>query len=121
MVRGRTPPPPPPPPPELGQALLQMTQLLNQMQQTQQAFQQNHRVHADGNGRVTIRDFLQLNPRTFDTTLEPLDADDWLREVNRVLNTARVAQDDKVPFVTHLLRGDSAAWWENYQEMRAPE
>jgi hypothetical protein len=54
MVRA----PPPPPPPLLGQALLQMTQLLGQMQQTQHNFDQGRQE----NGRVMIRDFLQLNP-----------------------------------------------------------
>ena len=97
-----------------------MTQLLGQMQQTQHNFDQGRQ----GNGRVTIRDFLQLNPRSFDSTPEPLDADDWVRDVNRMLNTAGVAPEDKVRFATHLLKGGSAAWWENFLEMRpanAPE
>nr|XP_051206026.1 uncharacterized protein LOC127321012 [Lolium perenne] len=104
----------PPPPPPLGPALLQMTQLLSQMQQTQHNFDQARH----DNGRVMIRDFLQLNPRSFDSTPEPLDADDWVRDVNRMLNTAGVAPEDKVRFVTHLLKGGSAAWWENFLEMR---
>nr|XP_051208170.1 uncharacterized protein LOC127324216 [Lolium perenne] len=104
----------PPPPPLLGPALLQMTQLLGQMQQTQHNFDQARQ----GNGRVMIRDFLQLNPRSFDSTPEPLDADDWVRDVNRMLNTAGVAPEDKVRFATHLLTGGSAAWWENFLEMR---
>ena len=73
---------------------------------------------------MTIHDFLQLNPRSFDSTPEPLDADDWVRDVNRMLNTAGVAPEDKVRFATHLLKGGSAAWWENFLEMRpanAPE
>ena len=110
----------PPPPPALAPVLLQMTQLLGQMQQAQHGFDQARQ----GNGRVTIRDFLQLNPRSFDSTPEPLDADDWVRDVNRMLNTAGVAPEDKVRFATHLLKGGSAAWWENFLEMRptnAPE
>ena len=109
----RTVRPPTPPPPELGQVLLQMTQMLGQMQQTQHSYQQVQQ----GNGRVTIRDFLQLNPRSFDSTPEPLDADDWVRDVNRMLNTAGVTLGDKVRFATHLLKGGSAAWWENFLEM----
>ena len=67
---------------------------------------------------MTIRDFLQLNSRTFDATPEPLDADDWVCDVNRMLNTAGVAPEDKVRYATHLLKGGSAAWWDHYQEMR---
>nr|XP_051229462.1 uncharacterized protein LOC127347297 [Lolium perenne] len=111
----RPPPPPPPPPPEMGQAMLQMTQLLAQMQQHQHNVDQANR---QGNGRVMIRDFLQLNPRSFDATPQPLDADDWVRDVNRMLNIAGVAPEDKVKYATHLLKGGSAAWWDHYQEMR---
>ncbi len=122
LVLNRMAPRPPPPPPELGQALLQMTELLSQMQQSQHNFDQgNHRNgNFGGNGRVTIRDFLQLNPPSFQPTAEPLDADDWLREVNRNLNVAGVANEDRVQFATHLLRGESAAWWENFQELHPP-
>jgi hypothetical protein len=49
---------------------------------------------------------------------EPLDADDWVRDVNRMLTTAGVAQGEKVRFATHLLKGGSAAWWENFLEKR---
>ena len=84
MVR----PQPPPPPPELGQALLQMTLLLGQMQQTQHNFDQGRQE----NGRVMIQDFLQLNPRSFDAMPEPLDADDWVCDVNCMLTIAGVTQ-----------------------------
>jgi len=99
--------------------MLQMTQLLGQMQRSQQEFELDHRNNRNGgNARVTIRDFLALNPPTFQPTEEPLDADDWLREVNHVLTVGSVAEVDKVSFATHLLKGESAAWWENLQEMR---
>jgi hypothetical protein len=104
----------------MGQVLMQMTQLLAQLAQNQaQNMQQNG--NNGGNGRVTIREFLSLNPRTFATPSQPLDADDWLREMDRALIAARVAPEDWVTFVTFLLRGESAAWWENCLRVRAPD
>ena len=100
-------------PPEMGKVLSQMTQVLTQMQQNQD-------LGSNGNARVSIREFLELKPRTFDTSSEPLDADDWLREMNRTLTVAHVADEDRVPYVTYLLRGQSMSWWENFQAMRAP-
>ena len=100
-------------PPEMGKVLSQMTQVIRQMQQNQD-------LVSNGNVRVSIREFLELNPRTFDTSSEPLDADDWLREMNRTLMVAHVADEDRVPYVTYLLRGQSMSWWENFQEMRDP-
>ena len=62
--------------PEMGIVLSQMTQVLNQIQQSQDSM--NH-----GNVRVSIQEFLELKPRTFDASSEPMDADDWLREMDR--------------------------------------
>jgi hypothetical protein len=36
-----------------------------------------------------------------------------------MLNTARVAPEDRVWFATHLLKGGSASWWDNFLETRA--
>ena len=100
-------------PPEVDQALVKMAQVLNQMQISQD------RING-GNARVTIQEFLQLNPRTFDVTAEPIDADDWLCEMNKTISVTLVANEDRVPYVTYLLRGVSAAWWDNYLMMTAP-
>ncbi|XP_071685216.1 uncharacterized protein [Lolium perenne] len=102
------------PPPEVDQTLVKMAQVLNQMQLNQD------RING-GNARVTIQEFLQLNPRTFDVTAEPIDADDWLCEMNKTITVAHVADEDRVPYVTYLLRGVSAAWWDNHLLMKAPD
>ncbi|XP_047057099.1 uncharacterized protein LOC124663440 [Lolium rigidum] len=102
------------PPPEVDQALVKMAQVLNLMQLNQD------RING-GNARVTIQEFLQLNPRTFDVTAEPIDADDWLREMNKTISVTHVADEDRVPYVTYLLRGVSAAWWDNHLLMKAPD
>jgi hypothetical protein len=86
----------------MGQVLMNMTQLLTQMAQNQAQEMQNNGNNA-GHGRVAIKDFLNLNPRTFDTPVQPLDVDDWLREMDRTLTMAHVAPEDRVPFVTFLL------------------
>ena len=43
-----------------------------------------------------------------------------MHDVNRMLIIAGVAQEDKVRFATHLLKGGSIAWWENFLEMHPP-
>ena len=97
-------------PSEMRQVLSQMTQVLGHIQQNQN----------QGNCRVTIVEFLQLNPRTFDVPSEPLDADDWLHEMNNALPVSHVSDEDRVPFVSYLLRGKSMSWWENFQQLRVP-
>ena len=92
--------------------MAQMTQVLAQMAQ-QQANQ-----NTQANQRVSIKDFLSLGPKPFVSTREPPDTDDWIRDITRDLEIAHMADEDKVNYVTYLLKGQSASWWENFKEMR---
>ena len=46
-----------------------------------------------------------------------MDADDWLRTMEKKLEIARTEGNDKVPFATHYLEGAAAIWWENTKAM----
>src|SRR3954471_10968651 len=58
--------------------------------------------------------FLRLNPQRFSSTPEPIVADDWLRSVNRNLETVGCTKAERVRFASHLLEGPAAAWGDNY-------
>ncbi|XP_073363137.1 uncharacterized protein [Aegilops tauschii subsp. strangulata] len=58
--------------------------------------------------------FLRLNPQRFSSSPEPIVADDWLRAVNRNLETVGGTDAERVRFASHLLEGPAAAWWDNY-------
>src|ERR1043165_4063712 len=62
----------------------------------------------------TLARFLRLNPQRFSSTPEPIVADDWLRSVNRNLETVGCTEAGRVRFASHLLKGPAAAWWDNY-------
>ena len=83
-------------PPQLGQLLEQMTEVMTQLarnqEQNEQRFSNNNN---NRNGRTTLRDFLQLNPRTFASSSQPLDADDWLGEMNRTIIAANVRSEER--------------------------
>ena len=74
------------------EVLDRMTQVLAQLTENQANNPRN--ANPAGNARVTIRDFLNLNPRNFDSPTQPLDADHWLREMSMTLSTTRVAPED---------------------------
>src|SRR4051812_24099478 len=63
---------------------------------------------------VSIQDFILLKPPVFRCFSEPLKADDFLRSIERKLDTAHVAPDDRVIFAAYFLEGAAAEWWENY-------
>nr|XP_051221528.1 uncharacterized protein LOC127339754 [Lolium perenne] len=41
--------------------------------------------------------------------------------MKKSISVAHVADEDRVPYVTYLLRGVSAAWWDNHLLMKAPD
>ena len=86
-------------PPQLGQLLEQMTEVMTQLARNRELNEQcfaNNNNNNNRNGRTTLRDFLQLNPRTFASSSQPLDADDWLGEMNRTIIAANVSPEDSV-------------------------
>jgi hypothetical protein len=46
--------------------------------------------------KVSLTEFLQTNPLRIVTTPEPMDAEDWLRDTERKLNTIRCNDKEKV-------------------------
>jgi 3-hydroxymyristoyl/3-hydroxydecanoyl-(acyl carrier protein) dehydratase len=53
--------------------------------------------------------FLRLHPAKFSRAVEPLEAMDWLRSVNKDLVTTGCTDAEKVRFAAHLLEGPAAS------------
>src|SRR3954468_16671055 len=70
------------------------------------------------NEMVSLNDFIRLHPPVFSYSTEPLDADDWLRGIERKLQDGHVADRDKVNYAAYHLEGAASSWWENYLNMR---
>ena len=94
------------------QALQQLTQLAT-----------NNLGNNNGNGhhddpRHKLKNFQNTNPPIFCKLEQPLDADDWLRQMENNLAVARVDEVDKVLFTTHYLSGAARAWWDSARAMQ---
>jgi hypothetical protein len=59
-------------------------------------------------------EFLRMKPPTFGGSVNPLDADVWLRAMLRELEPFHCEDRDKVLLATHQLTRTALAWWENY-------
>ena len=66
---------------------------------------------------ASIYDFIGLKPPTFHHSIEPLDADDWLRSITHKLRSANVAESNKVTYAAYHLEGPASLWWQNYEAM----
>jgi hypothetical protein len=53
-------------------------------------------------------------PLTFANSPDPLDADDWLKSVEKILNIAQCSDQEKVLYALGRLTGPVADWWDSY-------
>ena len=57
---------------------------------------------------------MKFRPPTFDHAEDPLEADDWLREINKKLDIIHARGRDRVLLAAHQLIGTAGEWWDNY-------
>ncbi|XP_044386669.1 uncharacterized protein [Triticum aestivum] len=106
-----------PHPPSLAEVMLEAGRNKWETIRLLERIEQNTSLH-QRNNLVSLSDFIKLHPPTFYHSVEPLNANDWLRSITHKLRSALVAEADKVTFVAYHLEGPASLWWENYEAMR---
>jgi hypothetical protein len=66
--------------------------------------------------RDMLRDFQCTKPPTFSHVVEPMDANDWLRSVEKKLQVVQCNIREKVLLASHQLSGRTTDWWDTYVE-----
>ena len=85
-----------PPPPTMAQVLQDIeTNRLRNEHLLERVSQNTKRRHDDC---VTLGDFIRATPPVFTHSKEPLNADDWLRTIERKFNALHVPEGDHVNF-----------------------
>jgi hypothetical protein len=103
-----------PPSPTLEQVLIMQTQMLQTMANMQQAPQ--YQPAPEQQPRDKLGEFQRTKPPTFSHSVEPMDADDWLKIVEKKLQVVQCNNREKVLFAAHQLVGPAADWWDAYVE-----
>src|ERR1044071_6081369 len=98
-----------PPPPTYMAEILQQFDLNRQFMAGVMAQLPNH------NAPITLQEFVCLNPSVFRSSANPMDADNWLREIAVQMESAAVSPNFHVTFATYHLRGPAAQWWESHR------
>jgi hypothetical protein len=62
-------------------------------------------------------DFHRLHPPKFGGSDNPIEADNWLREIEMKLEVIYADDRDKVLLAIQQLTGPALAWWQSYQEI----
>jgi hypothetical protein len=63
-----------------------------------------------------LEDFQCTKPPTFSHSMESMDADDWLKTVERKLQVVQYNNRENVLLASHQLIGSATDWWDAYVE-----
>jgi hypothetical protein len=66
--------------------------------------------------RDRLGDFQRTKPPTFSYAVESMDADDWLKSIEKMLQVVQCNKHEKVLLASHQLSGPIADWWDAYVE-----
>jgi hypothetical protein len=125
----REPLPPPPPPFLTQQDLAQYMRMADERQRMliecqakmmQDVMDRNREGRNEGVHGVSLADFLNTRPLPFASAPEPMDAEDWLLDTERKLNTVNCNDSEKRKYATYLLCGPATAWWDNIVAIHSP-
>src|ERR1041384_6782671 len=105
----------PPPPPYLA-AMMQQFELNREQFDLNRQFMAGVMAQLPNhNAPITLREFVRLNPSIFRNSADPMDADDWLRDISFEMESANVAPTSYVTFAAFHLKGSTAQWWESHR------
>jgi hypothetical protein len=74
-----------------------------------------HRNVSEG-FQKNVENFNKLRLPTFDHSADPMDADNWLREIEKKLELTEFTKEECVTVAAHQLIGTTSAWWDSYCE-----
>jgi hypothetical protein len=105
--------------PQIEQLLATQNQLMQAMLQTLNQLQPNHQAQQQYQPpppppQSRLGEFLRTHPTTFSQAKDPMEAEDWLKRVEKKLVIAQCMDREKVLFAMHQLYGTAAIWWEMY-------
>ena len=66
-------------------------------------------------------EFKRLSPPTFEGTTEPMEAEKWIIEMEKVFRVLECSEDERVAYAAYMLRGDAYDWWRLEEEKRGQE
>jgi hypothetical protein len=65
------------------------------------------------------QEFTRHDPLTFSHAVDPLEADDWLRAIEKILTITQCTDREKVLYASGRLQGSTANWWDSYTSAHA--
>ncbi|MQM00974.1 hypothetical protein Taro_033721 [Colocasia esculenta] len=117
---------PPPPPIDYGVFMQGLVQAMQTQAHTQAALQAQLEAQAqvpvpeaqDHGGPSIMEQFKMMSPPSFKGESDPLLAESWMREIEKIFRAIRYAEDDKVTLATYMLQERADVWWSSLLHTR---
>ncbi|CAO2190166.1 unnamed protein product [Urochloa humidicola] len=111
------------PPPMAGNNMEQFFQaqmaLLQNLTNTVAGLQANQGPNNHQPPRSKHQEFMTHRPSTFSHSADPLEADDWLKTMEKMLNIAQCTDREKVLYASERLERTAGDWWDAYTAAHA--
>ena len=65
----------------------------------------------------SLEDFLQHHPSCFDGKTSPDEADQWMRDTERIYDAKRCPTENRLAYSEYLLAGEVVPWWSSMKMM----
>jgi len=59
----------------------------------------------------SLEDFLKHRPAKFDGKTSPDQADQWMKDMERIFDAKRCPDESRLAFVVYMLTGEAEHWW----------
>lgn len=66
---------------------------------------------------VSFKTFTTNKPPEFKWTIYPIEAQTWIKEIEKFFKVVKVVEENKTNFGTFMLRGDAVFWWESVKSL----
>ncbi|CAN6373168.1 unnamed protein product [Urochloa humidicola] len=93
--------------------------LLQNLTITVAGLQTNQGANNNQPPRSKLQEFMTHRPPTFSHSADPLEADDWLKTVEKMLNIAQCTDREKVLYASGRFEGTARDWWDAYTAAHA--
>jgi hypothetical protein len=100
-------------------AQMQLLQNLTATIQNMQAQQNQPPPHAPPPPPNKHKEFMSHHPHTYSHSVDPLDADYWLKTINKMLNITQCNDREKVLYASRRLEGAASDRWDAYTAAHA--
>ena len=79
-----------------------------------------HQVGAT-NPTSALEKFRKLDPPIFKGTKDPIETNNWLKEIERLFRATEFSDEQQVILAIFVLKGDALEWWESTKRTHGRE